>query len=51
MIIILIVLICLIALILICYLIYKKYIKKPNVNAMLDRIIEEAENDLPAPIN
>ena len=49
-IIIIIVFTCLISLIVIGYLIYKKYIKKPNVNEILDQIIEE-DNGFPAPIN
>ena len=52
MIIIIIVFACLISLVIIVYWIYKKYIKKPNVNEILDQIIEqEQDNDLPAPIN
>ena len=33
------------------YWIYRKYIKRPNANEMLDQIIDEVDNDLPAPIN
>ena len=49
--IIIIIFVCLIFLAIIGYWIYRKYIKRPNANEMLDQIIDEADNDLPEPIN